>query len=395
MVFCFVDCNETITPQSRLQNAILNDSALDVKNAIEAGAKINFEQSSQAPLLKAVLLKKSKAANALLEAGANPNIFYAGEKLVFYIIKQGDLRVAEAFIKSKADFTGIIDGEQDAFTYVSTHFDTPISGKANRPDCDLLYAMINQGYDLKKNIENRSLSNNAWYLAIKNGDVNRIGFFLNWGGQVKKNLYELPVIADVNQVFTYKDESTWTPLLVAVKYYGEHEQKSHVGHGSALLTLVHYGNPDLNKKGKPLLDKPEQNAISFFLVLYNSINTRPEIIFEALLAHGADLTEGFKAYIRSGGNPNAIIKNGNLMSQKFTVSLLWLAINYKDIEAVKFLLSANADVNLAIEPLQILPHKNSRDAENKLRGPHTPLYFAMQQDDTAIADLLIECGGRI
>jgi len=240
---------------------------------------------------------------------------------------------------------------------------------------------------------NANLSNNAWYLAIKNNDINHIGFFLSWGGKLKDNPYELPATADSNKNFIYQDGSIWTPLLVAVKYCGEIEQKLYGGYGSsAFWTLINYGNPDLNKKGKPLLDKPEQNPISYFLLLYESLTTSPQTLFEMLLKHGANLTEGYKAYIASGGSPNHIIKHGGHKKDSST-SLLWLAIHFNDMEAVKFLINNGVDVNLSIEPYGA--GSSQKDYWSHMRGSHTPLYFAMQQEDTSIADLLIEHGARV
>lgn len=392
-------CSEETSLQSTLQKAILNDSNIEVENAIKMGARISFEKSSQSPLLRAVLLKKFNATTTLLKAGCNPNITYRDEKVIHYLIKQGALKIANDFINAKADFSGIIEEEQDAFTYVSSHFSPSIKGQQTQPHFDLMHSMIKHDYGLKGNFKNKNLLNNAWYLAIKNGDVNNIGFFLSWNKKVKDNPYELSVTGNCNKIFIHQDKTTWTPLLIAIKHYAEHEQKTpYIGSESSLLTLMHYGNPDPNKKAKPLIDKPEQNALSFFLLLHESIDTRPETIIKALLDSGACLTEGFDVFISSGGSPNHIIKSGKKLGQNFLVSLLWIAINHNDVEAVKFLISKNVDINLNINPFPIPPQRDynkEKDPSGSIRGLHTPLHFALHKEDTSIAELLIEHGAKI
>ncbi len=253
--------------------------------------------------------------------------------------------------------------------------------------------MIKHGYDTKANFENEKFSNNAWYLAIKDNKINHIGTFLNWGGQIKNNPYVLPHPANINGIFILSDGSRWTPVLLGIKYFGEHSKHPSYPHTS-FLTLVKYGNPDLNIKEKSLLNKSPQNAISLLLHLYDATRGRPEEIFKFLIEHKANLTEGFKTYIESGGDPNKIIVS-DMSDQKFIVSLLWLAIHVNDINTVKYLLSKNVEVNQEIDPYPIPPGGiRAKDSAGHLRGPHKPLYFALQQDDTAIADLLIEHGAE-
>lgn len=163
--------------QMILHEAILNDSIVGVRNAVDAGALVNFNEQSKSPLLKAVLLRKWKAVDALLNVGAEPNISYLGEKIVHYLIRNRNVKIAQSFIEAGADFSEKINETQDAFTYVS-RFNMSVPGTRIRPDFDLLYAMVQHGYHLKKNFENKDLNNNAWYLSILEGGSNHIGFFL-------------------------------------------------------------------------------------------------------------------------------------------------------------------------------------------------------------------------
>ena len=382
--------------QTSLQQAILSNSPNEVDNAIKAGAKINFDDSLKSPLLKAILLEKFEAAKALLDAGTNPNITYLGQKLVHNLIRKGELEIATSFVNHNADFSGMIEGEQDAFTFASK-FDRPITGSKKRPDFDLLFAMIQHGYNLQKNFGNKNLTNNAWYQALINGRNNHIGFFLNWGNNMQNNPYVLPTIANPNQVFTYSNGTQWTPLLILIKDLKNHTDQSGHWTTASLNTLIRSGRPDVNKKVKACKNKPEQNAISFFLLYYETLGTRPELIFDPIMKSGGNLTEGFQAFIDGGGNPDKLFKS-SMPSQKFSISPLWLSLHYNDARAAKLLIEHDADINLKIDPFPIpntRSYKKANDPQGHLRGPHTLLYFSLQQPESTIADLLMQHGAKI
>lgn len=57
-------------PQDFLFAAIVNDSANEIRRAIQMGANINKEIDGKTPLLWAVLLKKYNAARCLMDLGA-------------------------------------------------------------------------------------------------------------------------------------------------------------------------------------------------------------------------------------------------------------------------------------------------------------------------------------
>lgn len=56
--------------QDLLFDAILKDSAEDIRSAIFSGASVNLEREGKTPLLWAVLLHRPNAARCLLEYGA-------------------------------------------------------------------------------------------------------------------------------------------------------------------------------------------------------------------------------------------------------------------------------------------------------------------------------------
>jgi ankyrin repeat protein len=62
--------------QEALYKAILNNSAEEVRQAIFLGADVNHDKEGKTPLLFAILLKCSKAVEALLECGAKKDTSY-------------------------------------------------------------------------------------------------------------------------------------------------------------------------------------------------------------------------------------------------------------------------------------------------------------------------------
>lgn len=76
--------------QQMLHNAIMNNSAEEVRKAFNLGAFINCGIDGKASLLWAVLLKRSNAVEELLKCGANTNIIYLDQPLVEHSIKLDD-----------------------------------------------------------------------------------------------------------------------------------------------------------------------------------------------------------------------------------------------------------------------------------------------------------------
>lgn len=70
-------------PQDMLYKAILDDSADEVIQAIQAGADVNFEKDGRSPIFYAVLLRKSNVIEALIQHGAlvGDNLLLAGINL--------------------------------------------------------------------------------------------------------------------------------------------------------------------------------------------------------------------------------------------------------------------------------------------------------------------------
>lgn len=81
--------------QALLLKAIANDSKEEIMRAIRIGADVNYVQGGMSPLLMAILLKKDKALQFLMEQGAQPN------KTMFdYAIEQGR-NIKSAYLLAK------------------------------------------------------------------------------------------------------------------------------------------------------------------------------------------------------------------------------------------------------------------------------------------------------
>jgi ankyrin repeat protein len=378
--FIFAQGTNPCSAQERLQKGILSDSAQEIENAIKEGAIINFELTSKSPLLKAVLLKKENAIEALLKAGANPNIMHQGKKLVHYAIKQDALKIATLLVNSRADFSGIVDSGQDAFVYVLTHYDLPtVSGKCDGDwlyvNFDLLYALIKHGYDLRASFSNTDLERNSWYLINKLQKNYFIAFFLN-----QAKCYPLSHSANTNQIFVLPDGSTWTPLLITI---AEALKKGSMTTGLLYSLLNSGANPNL--KAKPD-GKKEQSPLSYAL----SNEDKGDVI-NLLLDNKADIVEGFDMFIKNGGSPDYTIKT----RWSATWTLLGIAIDKKNLKAVQLLITAGADLNKPFELYPAFRYQKADDPYYNLRGFHPPIFFAIQEYDTAIAELLLQYGAHL
>ena len=371
-----------------LKKAVASDSAVDVYKALQTCPTRDFKKAAQPHLLHAAINRRRNTLSALLVAGVSPNMMYSGQKLIHYVIQQGDLETAKILVNAKADFSGNVAGNQDAFTYTSTHFNKPVPNKDTQIYLDLMYAMIKQGYDLKANFSNKDISNNAWYWAIRNADEVTVRFFRG-----RNSSYSLPVVADPNQVFVCQDGSTWTPVFMAIQHLHlpSHDNRGlRISSFNSLLGLIGTcGEINLNQRAKP--NGKEQTPISYLLETYPKLEVGIGRIVETLMRYGQTAAaDGIELFIKNGGDPNALFSDdgdnpgcqpriGRQVRRRVYFTLLGLAIMYNDIKAVKILISAKADLNQLTD--NYLYHVNGIT-------PYGPLALA----SGSIADLLVEHG---
>ena len=86
--------NEIKSPQLMLYKAILSNSPEKIKMAVKAGANVNLNEDGKTPLVFSILLRASKAVEALLECGAKAN-----QDLVHQAVSKNDIKSAVLLAK--------------------------------------------------------------------------------------------------------------------------------------------------------------------------------------------------------------------------------------------------------------------------------------------------------
>lgn len=238
--------------QQMLHQAILDNSAERVREAILAGANVNLVKDGKSPLVLAVLLKKNNVVEELLNLGANPKVMYLAQKLVIHAVKLSNIEAAILLIQKGADFSG----PMDMGISISSHSQNIVSYLFHRSlvagKLELLQEIINHGFDLCGG----TYSTSYWESAIgKNLNKDILDFLLKNG-------------ANPNQIIL-KENQVWTPLLIAV-YLGKKD--------TAQLLLE--AGADINLAGSPLWHG-KQTPLSYAVQMGFSS------MVEMLLEHGA------------------------------------------------------------------------------------------------------------
>lgn len=343
-----------------------------IKKAIADGASINFGDPVKEPLLYALLAEKNESAQALLDSGANPNIMYQGEKLVHYCLMSGKCD-AELLIKNGADISGTMGAYKDVFDWALHNVNV-----AGEP---FLRDLVKKGHDLKSYCENQDPSKNLFYQSllnkidgIKQDRIPTFDFFLGNG-------------ANINQIFTLPNGTTWTPLLKAIEGYSGEPKNKNIQTGtngkplysSFVGELVRYGSADVNQKTKPIAYKDFHSPISFTLSTKTDPNLRGGLI-AILLQASADFGEGIELFLRNGGNPNSFISAKGQFIRDNSLTLLAFAVDMQNMRAIKALVASSADVNL----------NSSSDGTGKFpQKPFTPLLLALRGPNHEIVEFLL------
>jgi len=207
---------ELVPPQDRLHKAILNNSAEEIKLAINAGADINLEKDGKYPLLLALLLKRYTALESLLGAGAN-----VCDSLVEHAVNMGENKsltlllrssvaltnphklLERAFEKANLDDAVLLmqHGGRFATSQLGTRLHTSFQWLHRPGSLEFVQEVINSGYDV----------NSIWALQDSNERAD--------------NLYKSEALlrllvkngANPNHTIAYSGQ-TWTPLFRAIAF---------------------------------------------------------------------------------------------------------------------------------------------------------------------------------
>ncbi|MCL4361818.1 hypothetical protein M1446_05685 [Candidatus Dependentiae bacterium] len=283
----------TSSAQEKLYKGILFDSKEEITNAIQAGADLNLEVDGKSPLLFAVLLKKSKAIEVLLECNArSKNILsliehainlgdirsavliekkygisdasYFGYNLLQHAIMKEDLESALLLVKNGANFSGSVRFGHDNIGLIEAIIPYTSYNTNNKSTLalELIQEIINRGYDV----------NNIWSSFDSNGIMHPC-FYCHY---LALELF-IKNGANVNQIITTKNGS-WTPLIYCV-YRGDKK---------AVTILVDSG-ADINFKANPILNHSNFKISAPQTPLSMAIARGWNEIVELLMLRGASL----------------------------------------------------------------------------------------------------------
>ncbi len=252
---------EIYDTQELLYQAILKDSADDIRDAINAGADVSLERDGCPPIFQALILKKSNAVKELIEQGSDINITFLNHGLVYNALKTNDYESAFLFIKNGADFSEKTDGKADLLCYALS--------RSGVIPLKLIQAFIDHGYDVCKNRCDWFESPLYWAITSLNSfDLPTIKLLLENG-------------ANPNQIIDeFKISST--PLLRAI-YFGA-DSAGYLNRGIEVAkVLLDYG-ADINQKATP-----DRGTKGIQTPLSYAINLGHSSMAEFLLSHGASL----------------------------------------------------------------------------------------------------------
>lgn len=281
--------------QEMLRKAILDNSTEGIKEAVLAGADVNFNKNGETPLLLAVILKHSDMVDILLGYGAianeslvenaikqidfktailltkkgklNINAFYFGSTLLGHALQRYRAEEAHLLVQSGANFSRCFDESKssllknDAMNYA-----IEIEAINNRSNTALalIQELINHGYNIHDNNYNSCI----WKLAIMKRSQKSLNLFIKNGANPNQSI-DISKSCRINGAYV-------TPLFIAITY----------GNAETVELLLKAGaninqkaNTDLYTKSLSGLNSPLAYAIS---------TGRSEII-KVLLAHGATL----------------------------------------------------------------------------------------------------------
>ena len=281
--------------EKKIHQAIMNDSAQEVRQAIELGADIEHGRDYKVPLLEAVLSKKSNAIKELLEHHVNIDIIHSGCNLVQNAMQQCDVKSALLLVRAGADSSqkGTSQPLMDMALWelATNHFPD-----ARNQYFEFLRELINRGYNLNSGY----LMSRTMIVFAKNpvakiqcfeflrelishgydlndGNCNRNALYNALCGYPEKELLEFFIKngANPNKLITIDQRNSWTPLFNAINI--SDVQKSMV----AVKVLLDAG-ADINKKASP--DSVLQTPLFFAIKKHGN-----DGVVDLLIERGAGL----------------------------------------------------------------------------------------------------------
>lgn len=316
-----------LQPQELLNQAIVNNSSQDIKEAIKLGANVNVGIGNQPPLLLAIIMDKWNSAEELLIQGANPNIQYLNKPLLLYILRRNNYKFAQALLKKDLKLN---DAEKNEI------IDYIMFQSAYRIDQLAIDILKTIGYNIKDNFDNSDISKNKWYqLLVRQFMGTSAGQPFGHAGLPSLDLVSLFLKngANANKIFHKQDGTAWTPLLLVINNYIGLESKQCNPDiiGQIIKALLEAG-ANINMSSPCLSDKKEASPLSYLLT-YDSSNC----VIDILVKSGANIASAIQLFLQNGGDAN---KSFRFWEKSGSWTLLWLAIENNNPEAVRLLVKA-------------------------------------------------------
>jgi ankyrin repeat protein len=276
-------------PKNMLYRAILDDSAEDVRHAVNAGADpedINVAGEGLYPLGLAVFLTKSEAVRALLKCDVNSDRMskfatFKGiqSKLPLeYALSMGDIRTALVLLKHNKH-KSIIQMSVcgcDCFQYLAERINP--AGIKNLV-LEFMQELIDQGYDINSGSERAKIVNNvveqyksAWVSVIQSPfySDDMLELLMKNGANPSQYIYATP-------------HGRWTPLHIAIQSNNLRAVRFLLGVGA-----------DVTKKAGPIIMRgrgraQEQTPLSYAKSLASRMANFETNIIKLLIKYRAPL----------------------------------------------------------------------------------------------------------
>ena len=342
----------------RLHKAVMKNSGEDVYSAIQAGAVVDCGKDGKSSLLWAVLFKRTEAVDVLLQAGASIKVIYLDKSLVEHAIELGDLESASLLVKYGAS--------------PSIH------------EAKIKQYVINRLHSGIRNDSNEEIKR-AIYLGVDINDQNA----LFQAVQLKK--YEAA------KALIQQEANLKGTLIEAMKY---------PDFKIAMLLLKNGANFD------EYMPTPHPRAISIIERALQCHSANEAWVLEFLqevINKGYDINSDsysrnlwYPAFQHTYGNPKIIeflIRNHANVNQTINTNSfvsntswtpLFLAIFCNNLESVKALITAGANVNQ-----QASPSLYAFFNHPSVIGSCTPLFYAIKTNHIEIAEFLTQHGANL
>lgn len=359
-------------------------------------SSINIKEKSEyveiSPLAYAVYLNRRHIIEALLDKGADANIYGKGSYSAIFYAK--DEKIIKLLRKHNADFNILIDNNT-----------RPLFEAVKNNDSQLVKMLLENGADINKKDGN---SNTVLYTAINSGFYDMARFLIDNGAKIDEPSGKLkitPLMATLgrsdhdNGFIRYlifkgakvnaKDENHRTPLFYAIK----HDNETSIENMAESISILMENKADINaydKNGNTVLHYKPKDYYKVFSKYDIDINKQNNEGNTPL--HIAALQDNVTLLLPGSPKRNIKNKNGktalNIAEKnnfKATADLLKLS----DEQSLLMIGAVLGDDNLVKKAL-----KSQIDVNKEILG-RLPVYYAAKGGNADVFIALIMAGAKL